>query len=164
MICKKLVMGLDDIPDDPQGFDWEACIHGKMVRAPFQKGHEVTRECLGCLHSNICGPMETMSLGKRCYFCILVNDWMGYTWSNPCALKSDFTDWFVKLDKLFGNQYGTHIKILQSNQGGEYVNVSLERFCAENRIKLSSPYLTHPNRMVLLRGLTGRSSTKEEQL
>ena len=80
--------------------------------------------------------METMSLGKRRYFCILVDDRTGYTWFNPCALKSDFTDWFVKLNKLFANQYGTHIKVLRSDRGGEYVNAPLEKYCVENGIKL----------------------------
>src|SRR5258708_8579243 len=45
-------------------------------------------------------------------------------------------EWFIKLDKFFANQYGTHTKILQSNRGGEYVNAPLEGYCAENRIKL----------------------------
>ncbi len=112
MIHQKLVIGLDDVPSDPRKFDCKACIHGKMTRAPFQKGHDVADERLGCLHSDICGPMETISLGKKQYFSILVDDQTGYMWFNPCALKSEFTNWFVRLDKLFANHYGTHVKIL----------------------------------------------------
>ena len=100
MICRKLVVSLDNVPDDARDFDCEACIHGKMTRGPFQKGHEAAGKCLGCLHSDICGPMETISLGKRQYFCILVDDRSGYTWFHPCTSKSDFTDWFIKLNKF----------------------------------------------------------------
>ena len=112
MIHKKLVVGLEDVPDNAGDFDCEACVCGKMIRAPFQKGHDVAGECLGCLHSNVCRPMEVVSLGKRCYFCILVDDMTGYMWFHPCMLKSDFTKWFIKLDWLFMNQYGMHTKVL----------------------------------------------------
>ena len=112
MIHRKLIVGLDDVPDSPEDFDCEACVHGKMTRAPFQKGHDTAKEHLRCLHSNVCGLMEMMSLGKRHYFCTLVDDKTGYTWFHLCMLKSDFTDWFTKLNKFFVNQYGSHTKIL----------------------------------------------------
>src|SRR5258708_40190830 len=119
MICRKLVVGLDDVLDDSENFDCEACVCGKMTRAPFQKGHNTAKECLGCLHSDVCGPMEMMSLGKSCYFCTLVDDKSGYTWFYLCALKSDFTEWFIKLNSLFISQYETHTKNLNSNHGAE---------------------------------------------
>ncbi len=118
-----------------------------MTRAPFQKGHDVAKQRLGRLHSDVCGPMETTSLGKRRYFCVLVDDRTGYTWFHPCALKSDFTSWFVRMDKIFANHYGTHTKVLRSDRGGEYVNTSLEDYCADNGIKieLTVPYTPEQN-------------------
>ncbi len=72
---------------------------------------------------------------------------MGYMWFNPCALKSEFTNWFVRLDKLFANHYGTHVKILQSDCGGEYVNVTLEKYCAKSGIWLefTVPHMPEQN-------------------
>src|SRR5260370_17534695 len=105
MIHKKLIDGLDDVPSDPRDFDCKACICRKMTRAPFQKGHDTVSERLGHLHSDMCGPMDIISLGKKRYFCILVDDKTGYTWFSPCTQKSDFTDWFIKLHKLFANHY-----------------------------------------------------------
>ncbi len=127
-----------------------------MTRAPFQKGHDTAREHLGCLHSNVCGPMETTSLGKRCYFCTLVDDKSGYTWFYPCVLKSNFTEWSIKLNRLFVNQHGTHAKILCSDRGGEYVNASLEKYCAESGIKLefTVPHTPKQN------GVTERTNRK----
>ena len=41
------------------------------------------------------------------------------------------------MDKLFLNQFGTHVKILRSDRGGgKYVNTTLESFCADNGIIL----------------------------
>src|SRR5260221_13940779 len=100
------------------------------------KGHNTAKECLGCLHSDVCRPMEMTSLGKRGYFCTLVDDKSGYTWFYPCVLKSNFTEWFMKLNRLFVNHYVTHAKILHPDSGGVYVNASLDKYCSEHGIEL----------------------------
>ena len=112
MIWRELAIGLKGIPDDSKDFDCEACIHGKMTRGPFQSGHSTATVCLGRVHSDVCGPLEVPSLGKKCYFCVLVDDKTCYLWYYPCTLKPDFTSWFIGLDKLFLNHYGSHVKVL----------------------------------------------------
>ena len=82
--------------------------------------------------------MEVPSLGKQCYFCILVDDKTSYLWFYPCFTKSDFTPWFIKMDSFFLNHYWSHMKILRSDCGGEYVNVALEDYCSKHGITLES--------------------------
>ena len=82
--------------------------------------------------------MEVLSLGKKRYFCTLTDDKTGYMWYQPCALKSDFVPWFIKMDSLFANHYQTHTKILRSDRGGEYVNATLEEYCAAHGIIMES--------------------------
>src|SRR6202453_3595584 len=65
MIRKELAIGLKDVPDNSKDFDCEACIRGKMTRGPFQSGHNATTVHLGRVHSDICGPLEVSSLGKK---------------------------------------------------------------------------------------------------
>ena len=84
-----------------------------MIRRPFQDGHQHMRERLGRVHSDICGPMDVVSLGGNCYFCLLVDDQSGYIWYHPVSNKLDFSEWFVRMDKLFLNQFGTHVKIVR---------------------------------------------------
>ena len=84
----------------------------------------------------MCGPMEVMSLGKQCYFCVLVDDKTGYLWFHPCTSKSDFAPWFIKLDTLFMNHYHTRTKTLRSDHGGEYVNSILQKYCEEIGISM----------------------------
>ena len=136
MIRKELVSGLKGVPDESKDFTCDVCVRGKMVRGPFQDGHLHANERLGRLHSNVCGPMDVTSLGGNRYFCLLVNDRSGYIWYRPIARKSDFSAWFIKMDNLFLNQFGTHIKTLCSNGGGEYVNDILESYCSSNSIIL----------------------------
>ena len=134
MIKGGLAGGLTGIIDESNNFDCDACIRGKVIRAPFQSGHLHANKRLGRLHSDVCGPMDVASLGGSHYFCILVDDQSGYIWYHAIAKKSDFSMWFIKMDKLFINQYQTHVKILRSDGGGEYVNSFLESYCADNGI------------------------------
>ena len=136
MICNKLVQGLPDILDDAKDFDCRACIQAKMMHSPFQAGHEVATKWLGCLHSDICGPMEILSLGKNCYFCTLIDDKTQYLWFLPCSKKSDFTAWLIHLDTFFANHYKSHTKILQMDHGGEYINTALETYCLEKGMSI----------------------------
>ena len=107
-----------------------------MTWGPFQTAHCMASECLGQVHSDMCGPLKVPSLGKKWYFCILVDDKTCYLWYHPCALKSDFTPWFTGLDKLFFNHYSSHVKTLHTDREGEYVNAALEGYCANNRIHM----------------------------
>jgi len=134
MIQEKLTVGLDNVSNDMRGFDCIACIQGKMTCGPFQAGHETAPEHLGRLHSDVCGPMDVPSLGKNRYFCTLMDDKTHYLWFLPCSNKSDFTPWFIQLDTLFTNHYRSHSKTLQSDRGSEYVNTTLESYCAEKGI------------------------------
>ena len=128
------VNGLTGIASMPSDFDCDACIRGKMIRGPFQKGHQHAEQCLGRLHLDICGPLDVPSLGGNHYFCILVDDRMGYIWYHPVARKSDFSAWFMNMDRMFHNHFDTHVKTLRSDGGGEYINNLLESYCAENGI------------------------------
>ena len=91
----------------------------------------------------------TLSLRKNHYFCLLINDKTHYLWFLPCTRKSDFTAWFTHLDALFANHYHSHMKILHTDQGGEYVNETLESYCAENgiNIELTVPHTPEQNRV-----------------
>jgi hypothetical protein len=78
--------------------------------------------------------MEVSSLGRKQYFCMLVDDKTGFLWYYPCALKSDFTAWFIKMDAYFDTQFNTRIKTLRTDRGGEYVNATLEGHCEKRGI------------------------------
>ena len=147
MIRNVSVLGLENVQGDARNFDCIACIQGKMTRAPFQSGHHTATTRFGRIHSDICGPMEVISLGKNWYFSTLVDDYTHYMWFHPCKSKADFTPWFILMDKLFVNQYGSHVKILQSDGGGEYVNNTLRSYCDENGIsvELTVPHTPEQN-------------------
>jgi len=52
----------------------EVCTHGKMTRTPFPKKSSRSTDTLEIVHSDICGPMRSESIGKSKYFITFIDD------------------------------------------------------------------------------------------
>ena len=59
----------------------EACALGKQHMKQFSVHKEKKqREIIELIHTNVCGPMQTRSLGGTRYFLIFVDDISRFTW------------------------------------------------------------------------------------
>ena len=148
MIRKGLVKGINvqDVGSNTS-LVCNACIKAKMTSAPFNTGHKCAVRRLQCVHSDLCGEFEHPTLGGNCYFATLIDDMSGMIWVRPLKLKADFVDWFIKMDAIFLNQYGTHIGTLCTDNRGEYVNHRLKEYCNQHGIllKLTVPHTPQQN-------------------
>lgn len=52
----------------------EVCCRGKKARLPFPKEGSRARKLLEVIHSDVCGPIETTSLGGAKYFITFTDD------------------------------------------------------------------------------------------
>ena len=74
MVNKELVTGLNLSKVTKMSF-CEGCVEGKMCRNPFKLvGVRSTRK-LQLVHSDVCGPMPTESLGGHKYFVTFIDDY-----------------------------------------------------------------------------------------
>jgi hypothetical protein len=73
-----MVNGLPYIKNDDEVC--EGCIFGKQQRERFSNRTLKAREHLSLVHSDLCGPMETVSFGKTHYFLIFIDDCSRKTW------------------------------------------------------------------------------------
>ena len=75
LVSKELVRGVTISKSDELLF-CESCIEGKMHRKSFESvgGIRSTRK-LQCIHSDVCGPMPTESLGRKRYFLSFTDDY-----------------------------------------------------------------------------------------
>ena len=64
--------------------------------------------------------------GSR-YLLTFIDDFSRYTWVFFLKKKSEVCEKFSELKALIENSYGIKIKILRSNNGGEYVSNELIR-------------------------------------
>ena len=78
------------------------------------------------VHSDVCGPIQTTSIGGRRYFVMFIDDY-----SRCCAVyflkkKSKVLEKFKEFESIVTNQCGQNIGCIQTNNGSEYLRRSLK--------------------------------------
>ncbi|KAL4273006.1 hypothetical protein GQ457_13G030250 [Hibiscus cannabinus] len=129
----------------------EGCIYGKQTRKPFpvNKAWRATK-CLELIHADLCGPMQTESLGGSRYFLLFNDDYSRMSWVYFLENKSETFEKFQKFKAMVENQSGCHIKVLRTDRGGEFMSKEFNLFCEDNGIRreLTIPYTPEQNGVV----------------
>lgn len=126
----------------------EICVKGKLSRAPFNK-HSASRATnkLELIHSDVCGPMNTNSIGSAKYFLTFTDDFSRNTIMYCLKNKSEVTEKFLEYKSFVENQCHEKIKCLRTDNGTEYVNKELlshlKRFGIQHQT--SVPYTQQQN-------------------
>ncbi|KAK0577350.1 hypothetical protein LWI29_031736 [Acer saccharum] len=90
-------------------------------RSFFAKGARAT-ECLGLIHTDVCGPMSIQARGGYEYFISFTDDYSRFGYMYLMRHKSDAFDMFKAFKVEVENQLEKHIKILRFDRGGEYLS------------------------------------------
>ncbi|KAL4347404.1 hypothetical protein GQ457_17G002840 [Hibiscus cannabinus] len=114
----------------------EPCKLGKQHRLPFPK-EKVWRasEKLQVVHTNICGPHRTLSLGGNKYFIIFIDDFTRMTWVYFMKEKSEVFKVFKKFKAIAEVQSGCKLQKLRSDRGKEYTSTEFDIFCEDEGIE-----------------------------
>jgi transposase InsO family protein len=108
----------------------EGCIFGKQHRESFPVGKSYREKApLEIVHSDICGPMQTPSIGGSTYFLTFIDDFSRKTWIYFLKHKSDALGCFQQFKSLVEKQSGYYIKCLRTDRGGEYMSREFQNFC-----------------------------------
>ena len=148
---KEMVHGMDletnnNIPDK----HCEACILGKMQKKPLpkQSSHRATKP-FQIVHSDVCGPMQVMSKGGSRYMLTFTDDYSRFVNTYFIKTKGEvltkFKEYVNYIQKQFGHkikslvlpkeeQIGDPVKVLRSDNGGEYKSNEYTEFCKEKGI------------------------------
>ncbi|KAK4855041.1 hypothetical protein QYF36_003447 [Acer negundo] len=119
---------VDDLPT------CESCLEGKMTKRTFSaKGARAT-ECLGLIHTDVCGPMSIQARGGYEYFITFTDDYSRFGFVYLMRHKSDAFDMFKAFKAEVENQLEKHIKILRSDRGGEYLSGEFQQYLIDNGI------------------------------
>ena len=114
--------------------------------------HERKSTPLELIHSDISGPFPRMSMSQDKYALTFIDDFSRYFWVYFLKHKSEVFDLFKVFKALVENHFGRRLKILRSENGGEYVKYEFIQYCEDACIRCSTLFPTHLTRMVLLRG------------
>jgi transposase InsO family protein len=126
----------------------QGCILGKHPEKKIDKG-KAWRESspLHMIHSDVMGPFPEPSINKYRYVLTFIDDYSRFTWVYFLTLKSQVFQYFKEFKALVENQSEGRIKILHSDNGGEYVNKYMQQLCSEAGIEIQHtvPYTPQQN-------------------
>lgn len=118
-----------------KGKPCEACVKGKQQRLPFRHEGKRASQVLQLLHSDLCGPMETRSIGGSRYIFTIIDDHSRKVFVYFLEHKSQVMKTFESFKQLVENQTEAKIKILRTDNGKEYINNKLKNFLQESGIR-----------------------------
>jgi transposase InsO family protein len=119
----------------------------KNIKNPFPKSESKAEGVLELIHSDACGPMPSTSLSGYVYFVSFIDDYSCKTWVYFLKSKDEVFGRFKELKDLTENLSERKIKILRTNNGGEYTLNEFVSFCRDVGIKreLTTPYNPQQN-------------------
>ena len=114
----KVVTGLPDLNIEHEG-TCKGCAKGKNIKNPFPKSETKTKGTLELIHSDVCGPMPSISLSGYEYYVKFIDDYSRKTWIHFLKNKSEVFRKFKEFKALIENQSEKRIKTLRSDNGGQ---------------------------------------------
>ncbi|KAE8732649.1 hypothetical protein F3Y22_tig00001818pilonHSYRG00071 [Hibiscus syriacus] len=126
----------------------EECVLSKQHRESFPKGKsERARNLLEIVHSDICGPINPISNGGKCYLITFIDDLSRKIWVDFLQEKSEALTAFKRFKAIVEKEVGHSIQVLRTDHGGEYNSHDFTQFCEEHGIKrqLTAAYTPQQN-------------------
>ena len=108
----------------------ESCCDGKNHQTPFPSKTDEDHKygILGLIHTDVCGKLTPQSMGGGSYFVTFIDDFSKYCWIYILKQKSDVFHTFKIWKAMVENMYQSKIKVIRSDNGGEYVSKEFENF------------------------------------
>jgi len=123
---------------------------GKYTKAPFPSSETSTTGILDLIYSDVSVRMSSPSLSGFEYYVLFIDDHFRTTWIYFMKTKDEVLKRFQEFKALLENHRGKKIKVLRSDNGGEYTSKEFIEFCGREGIKreLNVPYNPQQNGVV----------------
>ncbi|KAL3638973.1 Beta-galactosidase 8 [Castilleja foliolosa] len=109
-----------------------SCILAKSHRTHFSISNTRSNEIFEIIHSDVWGPVPNNLRKSFSYFVLFIDDCTRMTWVSFLKQKSEVVTKFIQFHKMILTQYNKKIKILRSDNGGEFLNEKMRSFFQEN--------------------------------
>ena len=123
------------------------CAVGRQHKEAGTKQREKPTEILAVVHSDICGPMQTLGLNGERYFVTFIDERSGRVSISLLKSKDGVLTAFQSYRARAEKSSGREIKALRSDGGGEYLNREFKKYLSEAGIQhiVSPPYTPSQN-------------------
>ena len=116
--------------------DCEPCMIGKMSRKSFPKKGSEVKNVLDLVVSDVCGPIQTESIGgRKNYFVTFIDAASRYCEVKFIRKKDEAAEETIKYIERMKTNLNKKVKIFRSDQGGEYLNNKLMSYLENEGIK-----------------------------
>lgn len=106
----------------------EVCCEVKQARNPFQQSNTRTVGLLDIIHTDIAGPLKTTSIGGSKYYMKFQDDFRRMSFVFFLKSTHEVFEKFMDFQSLVEKQVGKKIKVLRSDNGGEFANKIFETY------------------------------------
>ena len=150
LIRKNLVRGLPKTLLTSDGL-CDSCQKAKQRKTSFRRKEESSVvNPYHLLHVDLFGPVNVMSLGRKKYALVIVDEFTRYTWVYFLAGKNETTSILTEHVKQLDRESELKVKIIRSDNGTEFKNGIMEEFCKDKGVRqeFSAPGTPQQNGVV----------------
>ncbi|KAJ9560871.1 hypothetical protein OSB04_006031 [Centaurea solstitialis] len=90
---------------------------------------------LQLIHMDLFGPTNVMSIGKKSYCLVIVDDFSRFTWVYFLKTKDETSGLIKSFVTRVENQSNLKVKVIRSDNGTEFKNSDINSFCDEKGIE-----------------------------
>ncbi|KAJ9556214.1 hypothetical protein OSB04_010828 [Centaurea solstitialis] len=113
-----------------------ACLKGKQHKNSHKsKEVNIISSPLQLLHMDLFGPTNVMSIGKKSYCLVIVDDYSRFTWVYFLRTKDETSGLIKPFVIRVENKTNLRVKVIRSDNGTEFKNADLNSFCEEKGIE-----------------------------
>lgn len=111
------------------------CLAGKQNRVSFKSSTPSRKSSpLDLVHSDVCGPFKTKTIGGCSYFVTFVDDYSRKVWVYTLKTKDQVLEVFKQFQASVERQTGKKLKCIRSDNGGEYIG-PFDEYCKQQGIR-----------------------------
>ena len=119
--------------------DCSSCLFGKQCRKSFSSSTSKSNDILDLVHTDVCGPMRTASIGGNYYFMTFLDDYSHFSFVYFLKRRNEVPNVLIKFVNFVTNQKGKSIKIIRSDSAQENVNRNVVEFMENKGIQHQKP-------------------------
>nr|GEY07722.1 ribonuclease H-like domain-containing protein [Tanacetum cinerariifolium] len=110
-------------------------LEGKSKKSSHQpKAKDTNQEKLYLLHMDLCGLMRMVSINRKRYISVIVDDYSRFTWVRFLRSKDEAPEAIIKCIKNIQVCLNTTVRNVRTDNGTEFVNQTLREFYETVRI------------------------------
>jgi transposase InsO family protein len=111
------------------------CALRKNTNVAFPSNQNSSKGIFHLVHSDVCGSMLVPSSNAYRYYVLFIDDYSRRTWIFFMKTKDEVFGQFKEFRALVENHTWKKIKVLRSDNEGEYTSNEFKDFCKEEGIK-----------------------------